>query len=63
METKENHHSNKPEKNSPQMTEFMADLYESTIEAARDFSVIYRQDQKKEAPAQNGEAESYQGNR
>lgn len=58
METKGNHHSSKTEKNSDKMTEFMADLYESTIEAARDFSVIYREDQKKEASTQNGEAES-----
>lgn len=45
------------------MAEFQAKLYESTIEATRDFSVIYREDQKKEASGQNPETENYQETR
>ena len=50
-------------KTSSIMAEFQAKLYESTIEAARDFSVIYREDQKKEASGQNRETENHQETR
>jgi len=63
MGTKENSSRNNSMKTSSIMAEFQAKLYESTIEAARDFSVIYREDQKKEASGQNPETENHQETR
>lgn len=59
MGTQENNHRDKSEKNPPKMVEFMDKLYESTIEAAQDFSVIYREEQKKEASDPNAETQSH----
>ena len=63
MGTKENSSRDNSKKTSSIMAEFRAKLYESTIEAARDFSVIYREDQKKEASVRNPETENHQETR